>query len=197
MIAWRDFETGFSALLTRLSGIPAKVATGRDDGLNFTFPAGAPFPEPGKTDLGQVALNFSIVSETPVGRDELREDYDPDVQPPGDTYAAPGAPLGSIVESANGNRELVIEVTCDRFDQSAPAYETIQRIRDRLWLRSARAECAALGIAVSKSGPIRRIDADLDGRSVSRYVLEIWANSMSNATDDPITTIEQTNVAGP
>ena len=194
MIAWTAFETGFAALLTRLSGVPAGVATGRDDGLSFTFPAGAPFPEPGSTDLGQVSLNFSIVSSSTWGRDELRTEYDPDAVIPGDTYAGPGAPLGGVVYSANGNRELLIQVTCDRFDQSAPAYETLQRVRDKLWLPSARAACHDLGIAVSKAGRILRIDADLDGRSVSRYVLEITANAMSNASDDPVTTIENVNV---
>lgn len=190
MIAWVDFETGFAALLTRLSGVPAYVATGRDDGVNYTFPAGAPYPDPGSTDEGQVSLNFSITGETTVGRDELRTVYDPDTHPAGDTYAGPGAPLGSVIYSANGNRELTIAITCDRFNQSQPAYETIQRIRDRLWLPSTRAACADLGIAVSKSGRIMRVDADLDGRSVSRYILEVTANTMSNASDDPVTTIE-------
>lgn len=190
MIAWPDFQTGFAALLTRLSGVPTGVANARDDGINYTFPAGAPYPEPGSTDEGQVKLDFSIVSERPWGRDELRTEYDPSVHPAGDTYAGPGAPLGSVIYSANGNREFTIEITCDRFNQSQPAFETIQRIRDKLWLPSARAECAALGIAVSKSGPIMRVDAELDGRSVSRYVLEVTANSMSNASDAPVTTIE-------
>lgn len=193
MIAWPAFQTGFAALLTRLSGVPAYVANARDDGVNYTFPAGAPYPAPGSTDEGQVKLDFSIVSETPVGRDELRTEYDPAVHPAGDTYAGPGAPLGSVIYSANGNRDLVIEVTCDRFNQSQPAYETLQRVRDKLWLPSARAECTALGIAISGSRPILRVDAELDGRSVSRYILEITANSMSNASDDPVTTIETVN----
>lgn len=190
MIAWPAFQTGFAALLTRLSGVPAFVANARDDGINYTFPAGAPYPEPGSTDEGQVKLDFSIVSERPWGRDEIRTEYDPNTHPAGDTYAGPGAPLGSVIYSANGNREVVIEITCDRFNQSQPAFETLQRIRDKLWLPSARAECTALGIAISKSGPIMRIDAELDGRAVSRYVLEVTANSMSNASDAPVTTIE-------
>lgn len=195
MIAWTQFQTGFAALLTRLSGVPANVANARDDGLKFTFPAAAPYPEPGTTDMGQVALNFAVLGESPVGRDELRTAYDPDTQPEGDTYDGPGAPLGSVVYSANGNREITLEITCDRFDQTSPAFETLQRIRDKLWLPSARAECAALGIAISKTGRISRVDANLlDGRSVSRYVLEVTANAMSNASDDPITTIETANV---
>ncbi len=194
MIAWPAFQTGMSALLTRLSGVPANVVNARDEGANFSFPAGAPFPEPGSTDEGQVSLNFSIFSETPVGRDELRTEYDPDIHPEGDTYDGPGAPLGSVIYSANGNRELVIEITCDRFNQSQPAFETLQRVRDKLWLPTARASCKALGIAVSKSGRIMRVDADLDGRSVSRYVLEVTANIMSNASDDPVTTIQTADV---
>jgi hypothetical protein len=193
VIEWTAFETGFAALLQTLSGVPANVANARDNGLKFTFPAGAPYPEPGTTDVGQVALNFSIVSEATWGRDEHRETYDPDVQPPGDTYSGPGAPLGSIIESVNGNRELVIQVTCDRFDQSTPAFATLQKVRDKLWLPSARAACKALGIAVSKSRPIMRVDGEIDGRAVSRYVFEIVANTMSNASDTPITTIERVN----
>jgi hypothetical protein len=190
VIAWPDFQTGFASLLTRLSGVPANVVNARDDGANYTFPAGAPYPEPGSTDEGQVKVDFSIVSEMPWGRDEERTVYDPDAVIEGDTYAGPGAPLGGVVYSVNGNRELTIEITCDRFNQSQPAFETLQRIRDKLWLPSTRAACTALGIAVSKSSRILRVDADLDGRSVSRYILEVTANSMSNASDDPITTIE-------
>lgn len=194
MIAWPAFQTGFAALLTTLSGAPALVANARDDGNNFTFPAGAPYPEVGSADEGQVKIDFSIVSESTWGRDEERPAYDPSAQIPGDTYAGPGAPLGGVVYAVNGNRELVIEVTCDRFNQSQPAYETLQRVRDKLWLPSTRAACAALGIAVSKSRPIMRVDAELDGRAVSRYVFEIVANSMSNASDAPVTTIEATPV---
>ena len=104
MIAWPDFQAGFAALLTRLSGVPANVVNARDDGANYTFPAGAPYPEPGSTDEGQVKVDFSVVSETPWGRDEERTVYDPDAVIEGDTYAGPGAPLGGVVYSVNGRR---------------------------------------------------------------------------------------------
>lgn len=194
MIDWLDFESGFAALLQTLSGVPANVVNSKDNGVNFTFPAGAPYPEAGSEDEGQVKIDFAIISEATWGRDELRQSYDPTAVIPGDTYSGPGAPLGGVVYAVNGNRELVIQVACDRYNVSQPAFETLRNIRDRLWLPSTRAACKALGIAVSKSGPILRIDAELDGRSVSRYTFEITANVMANASDAPVTTIETVNV---
>lgn len=195
MIAWSSFRPAFAALLTRIGGIPPNVAKARDDGLDFTFPAGAPVREDDSTDDGQVSLDFSILSSVPVGEYENREVYDPDLEVEGDEYEPdpddPDARLGGIVQSVNVNEDLTIEITCDRFNQTAPAYATLARIRDRIFLPSSRATCATLGIAVRGAGPIRRVDAEIDGRAVSRYAIELHCNSMANATDDePITTIE-------
>lgn len=195
MIAWSQFRPAFASLLERLSGVPAHVANSADDGPDFTFPAGAPFPEPGSTDEGQVSLHFAVSMIATHGEDETRQVYNEEIEIDGDEYEPdpedPEARLGGIVTSVNGNRDVTIEITCDRFDTSAPAFETLARIRDKLWLPSARQACADLGIAVRGSLPITRVDGNLDGRSVSRYTLELRCNAMSNATDDePITTIE-------
>jgi len=58
-----------------------------------------------------------------------------------------------------------------------------------LSLPSVHVALAALGVAKQKASPIREIGWDLDGRAVSRYVLELTFNAMSNASDDPVTTI--------
>lgn len=195
MIAWSSFRPAFADLLTRLGGIPPHVAKARDDGFDFTFPAGAPVREEESTDDGQVSLDFSILSNVQHGEYELREEYDEDLEVEGDEYEPdpedPEARLGGIVQSVNVNEDVTIEITCDRFNQTAPAYATLARIRDRLFLPSARATCATLGIAVRGASPIRRIDAEIEGRAVSRYALELHCNSMANAIEDePITTIE-------
>ncbi len=194
MIPWSQFRPGFAALLTRLGGVPPHVAKARDDGIDFTFPAGAPVREDDSTDDGQVSLDFSIVSERVYGAYENRTTYDDDAAIDGDEYQPDpddeDARLGGVVYAVNANTDVTIEILCDRFNQSAPAYETLARIRDRLFLPSAKEACTALGIAVRNVGPVRRVDAEIDGRAVSRYVLEIACNAMANATDDPITTIE-------
>ena len=195
MIAWSQFRPAFASLLTRISGLPPDVAKARDEGFEFTFPAGAPVREDDSTDDGQVSLDFSILSSVPVGEYENREVYDPELEVEGDEYKPDpddeDARLGGILQSVNVNEDVRIEITCDRFNQSAPAYETLMRIRDRIFLPSSRATCATLGIAVRGVGPIRRIDADVDGRAVSRYALELECNSMAHAVEDePITTIE-------
>lgn len=194
MIAWRQFRPAFASLLERLSGVPAHVANSGDDGPDYTFPAGAPFPEPGSTDEGQVSLHFAVMMIATHGADETRQVYDADLEIDGDAYVPdpenPEERLGGIVTSVNGNRDVTIEITCDRFDTSAPAFETLARIRDKLWLPSARQACADLGIAVRGSSPITRVDAEIDGRGVSRYTLELRCNAMANAEDEAITTIE-------
>jgi hypothetical protein len=181
--------------LNTLGGLPPHVAKARDDGFDFTFPAGAPVREDGSTDDGQVSLDFSIVSAVPVGAYEQRETYDEDAEVPGDVYEPdpddPEARLGGFVQSVNVNEDVTIEVTCDRYNQTAPAYATLARIRDRISLPSSRATLAALGIAVRGTGPIRRVDGAIDGRAVSRYVLELFCNSSSMATEEEyVTTIE-------
>jgi hypothetical protein len=194
VIAWSQFRPGFAALLTRLGGVPPHVAKARDDGFDFTFPAGAPVREDGSDDDGQVSLDFSIVSERIYGSYEERRTYDEDAEIEGDEYEPDpddeDARLGGVAYAVNANSDVTIEITCDRFNQSAPAYETLARIRDRLFLPSSKDALALLGIAVRDAGPVRRVDAEIDGRALSRYVFEIGCNAMANATDDPITTIE-------
>lgn len=199
MIAWSSFRPAFAALLTRLGGLPPNVAKARDDGFDFTFPAGAPVREEDSDDDGQVSLDFSILSSVPHGEYENRNAYDANAAVEGDEYEPdpedPEARLGGIVQSVNVNEDVTIEITCDRFNQTAPAFATLARIRDRMFLPSARVTCATLGIAVRGAGQIRRVDSEIDGRAVSRYALELHCNSMANAVEDePITTIESVPV---
>ncbi len=183
MIGWTAFSAGFGALLSRLSGLPSVDPT--DDGLGFTFPG----------DATCATMSFAFRSSTPLGRDELRRDWDPDAVIDGDTSGPDGDPaLGGVVYSANGNREIILLVTCESHLQTTPAWPYIERVRDYLSLPSAHAELVALGVAYQKSGQIHDLSREQDGRMVSRYVLEIWLNTMSNAVDLPITTIESAPV---
>ena len=153
------------------------------------------FPPDGPEGSETVTLTYKIHSEAPVGGDELRRAWDPTAVIAGDTSGAGGSPVdGGIIYAANGNRELVVRVFAQSYVQGNPGWAALQRVRNRFALPSVQAQFKAMGVALQKSGPIQDVSYSQDGRMVSRYVLEVWFNTMSNAADSAITTIETVDV---
>lgn len=140
----------------------------------------------------QARITVEIIGLNGLGYDEHRRHYDPAIRPAGDTYAGPGAPLGSIVEGVTGQRELVVQFKCECYDESgAGSHVFIERIRTRLRLPSVQATLNAAGAALQKCGPSYPADYDDEnGRRVDGEVLEVRFNTADYAADDPVTTIE-------
>jgi hypothetical protein len=195
MIPWSQLSPLLGALITDLAGLPAAATQARDEGASTSSSPGFSFP----ADDGGASIDYAIFSITPNGKAEIREVYDPTLVIPGDTSGPGGTPaLGGIIQSANQNDEVVIEVSATLFGVSTPAWEALQTFKSKLALESVHARFAAMGLALWKSGPVNEIAGWVDGRRISKYVIELWCNSMSNASDAPITTIQQVNgtVAG-
>lgn len=199
VVAWSVLEPGMSALLSRLSGIPASAVA------PTTAPTGEPttaIPLPAvgaadgafrfASDVKQARVDWKIRSVAPVGTDELRPRYDPAAVIAGDTSGPGGTPAtgGVIYESVGSRRYLFeIRVECGRQDVTGRAYA--EAIRDRLPLPSSLRELRGLGLAFVRSGPVHDAgEYDQNGRAVSVYVLEITCTGASFAMDLPVTTIE-------
>ncbi len=177
----RAIYTGLAVLLADLSGL---ALAGDKDGA-FQFKPDDTFAE----------VRFSITGIVGVGTDENRRDYDPDAVIDGDTFEPdlddPDARLGGVVESVHGNRRVTITVMveCHRQDRTASLY--LERIRDKLALRSSRARLGDLGLALQRILASHDVSYDADHRPVSAYAFDVICNASSSVADAPITTIEQ------
>lgn len=163
-------RAGLATIVQDLGGLPAEDALG-------------PWTLPG-ADLGKFKVRLTSVAS--VGRDELRDEYDPDVIPAGDTYTPQ---LGSVVTTATGNRRLTVTVLCEMHDADTSAWPAIEAVRDKLRLPGSQERLAALGVATQWIGPTRDVSTDWDGRTVSECLFE-WVLNASSAVSEANTTIE-------
>lgn len=187
------------AILSAISGLP--VASAQQDNQSQYFPQagiGAVTDGHGNTlgtadnNEARVTFNYSVIGG--IGRDEWRYRYDPTVLQPGDTYAGPGAPLGSTIDSNQGNRELLLQITVECFDLQGgkAAWPIAERIRTAINLPSVRDMLRDnAGLAIQKTGETHATDYDDDnGRCVSVCVFEVRLNASDGVEDIPQTTIE-------
>lgn len=195
MLPWSQLSPLLADLITTYAGLPAAATQARDEGASTNGSPGFSFPA---DDAGS-SIEYAIFSITPNGKAEIRNTYDPTLVIPGDTSGPGGTPaLGGIVQTANQNEEVVIEVSATVQGVSTPAWEALRNFKASLALEDAHQKFVAMGLAYWKSGPVTEIAGWVQGRRISKYVLELWCNAMSNATNSPITTIQHVNgtVAG-
>ncbi len=192
------------ALLNAAAGVPG--ATAQYELGPWVFPqvggdgiALLPNGQAGTNELTK--LSYDIISIVGLGCDEQRIEYDPAILPPDDTYVAEGETvptLGSSVTKVCGNRTIKVQVKAETHAPSAGgAWTYIERIRTKLGLPTfidTLEETAGFAIAnYTDARPTNYKDAN--GRTVNVVFLELEINAADNASDDPITTIEQTEFA--
>ena len=199
-MVWADLEPALSALFARIATVPGSQpsilgslspSVVRARSLTGQFPAPS----------SPTTLHWHIVKVSGVGRDELREMYDPDVAIDGDTFEPdpedPEARLGGIIESVHGQRDFEIQVRVESPNQSTPASEHFRAVVDRMRLPSVRDELVATGLAYRGWEEITDDEYDgEDGRAVSVYIGRLYFNGASYAQDAPITTIERAKING-
>ncbi len=190
----------FEAVLHVAGGLPG--AQPRAMGVPWTFPevgaAGNVLPGGSLGQNSRALFKYEIVSIVGLGNDEIREEYDPELAIPGDTYqpnpAAPAERLGAKILSTMGNRVITIQVRCEvhAADPAGP-HTYLERVRTRLFLPSSTDALEEVGLGVAdvrdtRPGPDSRDDS---GRTVSSAYFEVELNAWDCASDDPVTTIEQ------
>lgn len=196
--AWATLEPALSALFARIATVPGAVpsasgSTGpsvvRARSLTGKFPAPS----------NPTTLHWFVAKVERIGRDELRQTYDPDTMIEGDTYQPdpedPEARLGAVIMSLHGHRRWTLEVRIESPNQSRPASEHFRALVDRMRLPSASAELEAVGLAYTGWDEMTddEFDGD-DGRPVSVYIGRLFFNGSSFAQDAPITTIESAEI---
>lgn len=197
-VAWSALEPALNTLFARIATIPGSVPSVSGSASpsvvqSRSVPAKMPSPS------NPATLHWYIVSMAPVGRDELREAYDPDTMIEGDTYEPnpedPEERLGAILVSEHGQRAWVLEVRIESPNQSKPASEYFRVLVDRMRLPSAAAEIEAVGLAYTGHSKIADGEYDgEDGRPISVYIGQLFFNGASFSQDSPITTIEVANI---
>jgi hypothetical protein len=176
-------------VINRVDGIVPEIANGESQSTYF------PDPTTG------AKATFDVIAVVPVHTDELREEYDEDLEIDGDTYEPdpedPEARLGGIVHSLHGQRRLTVSIKVECYLQSdaATAWNLLERIRTRIQLPSSRATLSAAGAAISDLGTSRDLSFDDDTtnppRRVSCAQFDLFLHATDSQTDDPVTTIEQ------
>ncbi len=190
----------FEAVLHVAGGLPG--AAPRAMGVPWVFPevgaAGNVLPGGSLGQNTRAQLKYEIVSIVGLGNDEQREEYDPEIEIPGDTYqpnpAVPSERLGGKVISVMGNRVVTIQVRCEvhAADPAGP-HTYLERCRTRLMLPSSTDALEEVGLGVAnvhdtRPGPDSRDDS---GRTMRAAYFEVELNAWDCASDDPVTTIEQ------
>ncbi len=185
-------------VLNAITGITSPTA--QDEGQSQFFPqigTGAITDGHGNPvatgDNSQAGVTYEIISVSGIGRDELRRRYDGTVHPADDTYAGPGAPLGSIIEESTGNREIHVQIQCECFtalDGNKP-FAIVERVRTALSLPSVLDLLNTAGLAIqNKADTITSNYFDDNGRQVGVAILEVIFNAADGVEDIPVTTIE-------
>ncbi len=184
LAAYATLEPGLNAAFAAITGIPVGACGSRD----------------GKARLADLKLDWEIISTKGVGRDELRFEYDPDLEIDGDEYAPPlgeVGDLGGFVETATGNRAIVLQVLIEGA-RPGQARECAELARNRLGLKQYRAAFSALGLAVAWVGPsidVGKGAAGVDGRARPIFAFELECNASSAASATPVTTIETIGIS--
>ena len=194
-VAWSTLEPGLSAMFKRIATVPGSVPSVAGSKGPGTSQARSIREHQMPVPSNPVTLDWYIVSMAPVGRDELRETYDPDTIIEGDTYQPdpedPEARLGAVIVSAHGHRGWAIEVRIESTNQSKPASDNFRALVDRMRLPSVNDELTALGLAYTSHDEVADDEYDdEEGRRVSVYIARLFFNASSYAADAPITTIE-------
>ncbi len=188
------------AVLKVCCGIPGSAP--RQTAVPWVFPevgaAGNVLPGGDTAQNTRASCTYDIVSIVGLGNDELRREYDPDLEIPGDLYEPdpldPLARLGGVVESVSGNRVITVQFRAEVRGGNDSPFVYLERVRTRLMLPTVGDALDAAGFAVADVGDARPHDfRDDSGLTVRAAILEIVLNAADCATDDPITTIEQTD----
>ena len=154
-----SIEPALAALLATLSGVEATCVVWEN----------APRPRYNS----RLAL-LSWVSGVGVGVDETTWDY-----------AVAVDPLAEMTPTVTGQRKVVLQVSVESLDQR-PGYtarNTLEEVRTRLQSPSALAALKAVGLAFASSGNVTPADYRVDGRWLSRSVLDVRLNALSRITD--------------
>jgi hypothetical protein len=190
-LAWPALEAGLNTLFARIAtppGMPAPSVVGAEQGqIGIRAPS------------NPTELSWTVESIRGVGRDELRTEYDADAVIPGDTYEPdpndPAARLGGVVYSQNGHRVYTIEVRIESNEQSRPASAHGRALVSRLRLPSTQDALNALGLAYVTWDEVTDDTYDDEhGRAVSAYILSLILNGADVFADDPVTTIETSEI---
>jgi hypothetical protein len=194
-------------VLNVISGVPGATAQGDGQPVYFPQVGTGPITDGNGHDIGTISANndqarvtYDVISENTLGFDEWRDTYDPDVVIPGDTYTGPGAPLGGVITTVSGNRELVVQVKVECFEQSdgKGPMPIASAIRTRFGLPTIVEALTAAEIAQQMIRPtITTSYDDENGRRVSVAMFEIVFNGADSADDDPVTTIETIGMPKP
>lgn len=198
--AWSTLEPALSALFKRIAtvggvipSVAGSVAPSVVDarGLRNKVPAPS----------NPTTLHWTIEAVQPVGRAELREEYDPDTLIAGDTYEPdpedPEARLGAIIVTSHGQSTWTIELRAESSNQSKPAVEHIRALVESMRLPSVADELEAIGLAYTAWDEITDDTYDdEEGRAVSVHIARVFFNGSSFRQDAPITTIERAKING-
>ncbi len=195
--------TTLKGIVDTISGIPAQLT--RPDDSAWVFPqigSGQITDATGATVATgsnvQANCTIDIMSVDGLGYDEWRASYDPNARPAGDTYSGPGAPLGGVVYTLTGQRQVTVQFKFECFDPTgAGAHVFAERTRTRMGLPSVELTLNAAGYAYQDIGPSHTTDYDDgDGRRVGVTIFEMILNAADFATDDAVTTIETVALGG-
>lgn len=179
------------AILDVVCGIPVAI-TADERAPGFHFQVGA---EP---DNSLARVEYQILSIVALGQDELRADYDPGLTIPGDTYqpnpAAPLERLGGVVQSVRGQRVVTVQIKAETLSSAGGgAFAIAERIRTRLGLPTIADRLESAGVGLIDCGATRPTDyTNENGHTVCVAWFEADFAAADTATDDPVTTIEQT-----
>ena len=186
------------AVLDVACGIPGTIT--RDMNSPFMFPqvgpSGEALPDLSLSTNALAKLEWKIVSVVGLGFEEQREEYDPLLVIPGDTYEPdpldPLARLGGVVTTVSGNRVIHVQVKCEAHAPGGGgAFMFLEKCRTRLCLPSVIDTLEAAGFAIADVSDARCVDfTDPNGRLVSAALFELTVNAADAASDDPVTTIE-------
>lgn len=101
-------------------------------------------------------------------------------------YAANADPLAEMTPSAEGARELVVQVSVEVTTDQRPGYNAAalaEQARTRIRWPRALAMLEASGLALATVGPATQADYPADGRLVSRSLFEVRFNAVASEAD--------------
>lgn len=197
-LAWAELEPKVSALFTRIATVPGEIPSVTGSLSPSVVQARSTsnmFPAPSSP----TTLHWHVQKVAPVGRDEIREAYDPDTKIDGDTYVPdpenPDERLGAVIATEHGQRKWTIQVRIESPNQSVPASEHFRAMVDRMRLPSVADELEATGLAYTGWNELTDAEYDgEDGRPISVYIAQLFFNGASFAQDSPVTTIEVADI---
>lgn len=183
-------RTGLAAIFRKISGLSSVVS----ENAQAVTQQDQPWVMANQdTDA---RLTFNTVSIRSIGgADEVRQEYDPDLEFEGDTSGPDDEPAnGGFAINVGGPRVWTLTIKVECWDLNKTAFEYAERARANLQRPSVLAMIVALGCSLNDVRASRDISFDERGRRVSAAVFELVLNITSNLDDDPVTTIETVNV---